>query len=80
MTTAMSKKADALYRPKTPAGVRKYAAIQARFRQLHDIDRKRIDDCIAAIMKEFYIDYEQTVWRILRTPLDMEASEPATSK
>lgn len=80
MTTMMSKSADTLYRPRTAAAKRRYLDIQARYKELYEVERKRMDDCIAVIMQEFYLDSEQTVWRILRTPVDDAPSEEATSK
>lgn len=58
---------------------KKYKAIQDRYKQLYETQRLRIDDCIEQLMKEFFIEHQDTVWRILRTEVkeqDMTKVDP----
>ena len=47
--------------------IRKYEAIQARYAELHETKRLRLDDTIQQIMADFHIATPKTVWRILGT-------------
>jgi hypothetical protein len=69
----MDTTAPTLFRPARKTTIQKYAAIQARWKVIYDVERKRYDDCIAIIMREFYITSENTVMRILRTEVPDDA-------
>jgi hypothetical protein len=53
-----------------PGTVKKYRAIQERFRHLYDVERLRYDDCIDRIMEEYFIEHRVTVSRIMTTDVD----------
>lgn len=53
--------------------IKKYTAIQARYKELYDVSRLRHDDVIKKLMDEFFIAHEVTIWRILRTDLDKKS-------
>lgn len=55
-----------------PITVKKYRAIQTRFKYYYNSKRIRYDDCIKKIMEEFFIAHEGTVIRILNTELPDE--------
>lgn len=52
--------------------IKKYRAIQSRFKILYEGERRRYDDVITMLKDEFFIDHENTVMRILRTDLPAE--------
>jgi len=68
----MSSTAPTIFKPSRKTTIQKYAAIQARWKVIYDVERKRYDDCIAIIMNEFFITSEITVMRILRTEVASE--------
>jgi len=45
--------------------IKKYRAIQERFKVLYDVNRLRYDDCIDKLMEEFYIESRPTLSRIM---------------
>ena len=49
--------------------IRKYRAIQSRYRQLYHEQKIRSDYSVEMIMDEFYIAQSTTVYRILGTEL-----------
>jgi hypothetical protein len=55
--------------PTRPATLAKYRAVKARFRELFDVERRRVDDCYKMIMQEFFITSEVTVERMIRVEL-----------
>lgn len=61
-----------MHNPQRPTTIRKYIAIQKRMDILYNTKRLRYDDCIETIMREFFIEHEVTVRRILAT----EVTEP----
>jgi hypothetical protein len=44
---------------------RRDAALRLRFKELHEAQRIRLDDCITQLMSEFFLS-EKTVWNVLR--------------
>jgi hypothetical protein len=70
----MSKKAKGRL-PKTPNVLRKYRAVQDRYNELYSVQRKRIDDCVSILAKE-YFHTEAYVWVMLRTQLPDESQIP----
>ena len=52
--------------------IKKYRAIQKRYKQLYDEMKMRSDVCVALIMEEFYISAPNTVYRIIATELGAE--------
>lgn len=69
MSTTNSK---STYVPKRRGARDRYRSIQQRYQILHNIERRRIDDCMQIIREEFFIECDQTVERILRTELPAE--------
>jgi hypothetical protein len=45
--------------------IRRDEALKARFKELHEVKRIRLDDCIAQLRQEFFLA-EKTVWNVLR--------------
>lgn len=63
--------------PTQPVTIKKYRAIQARFAQLYEQERRRYDDVMGTIKEEFFIQSEVTVLRILRCELPATENEEA---
>jgi hypothetical protein len=61
-----------MHNPQRNTTIYKYLAIQKRMDYLYNVKRLRYDDCVEQIMKEFFIEHEATVRRILAT----EVTEP----
>lgn len=66
--------------PRRKGTILKYQSIQKRYKELHDVKRKRRDDCIKMIMREFFIENVETVWRILATDISLQLAELAVSE
>lgn len=60
-------KMSAYHIPQRKQTIEKYKRLQARYKELHEKERLRLDDCIETIKKEFFIQHDATVLRILRT-------------
>jgi hypothetical protein len=59
--------------PVRPATYKKYKAIQTRFKTLYEEQRIRYDDVLEQLMREYFIDHQVTMMRILNTELPDEA-------
>jgi hypothetical protein len=49
---------------------RRYAALYDRYQELHEVERRRHDDCVHICMKEFFYASEASVMRILKQEHD----------
>lgn len=47
----------------------KYLRLQERYQELYNVQRLRHDDVIARLMDEFFIQQENTIYRILGTEI-----------
>lgn len=56
----------------------RHADLYDRFEHLYNVERRRYDDCIQILMKEFYYATDQTVVRVLRE--ERERREAAEAK
>lgn len=55
--------------PQRKSTILKYQRIQERYKELYVKKRIRRDDCIKMVMDEFFINHEETVYRILGTDI-----------
>lgn len=60
------------YTPRRQTTINKYRAIQQRYTELYEKKRKRLDDVIEQLRAEFFIEHEDTLFRILRTDVPDE--------
>lgn len=59
----------------------RHADLYDRFEHLYNVERRRYDDCIQILMKEFYYATDQTVVRVLREERERrEEAEEAKKK
>lgn len=66
-----------VFKPTRQITIRKYRAIQKRYKELYDIKRFRYDDVMNKLKDEFFIVDTKTIQRILRTDLsDIEKEAP----
>ncbi len=61
--------------------IRKWTAVQARFKELYDVERLRIDDVYDRLAEEFFISADQ-VHFIMRQDLEVseEIAEPGPNQ
>lgn len=58
----------------------RHADLYDRFEHLYNVERRRYDDCIQILMKEFYYATDQTVVRVLREERERREAEAEEKK
>ena len=59
-----------------PASIAKYKAIQARYKQLFEVDRLRLDDVMQTLTREYFL-CEARIVIILK--INFDADQPTTA-
>jgi len=56
-----------MHQPQRLTTIKKYLAIQRRYKELYNKERLRRDDVMKKLMEEFFIQNEVTIYRIIAT-------------